>query len=84
MNDVIVRFLDMPTTIKGMTVLDEEGYYNVYLNPRLASNMQNETLEHELRHIKEGHFYDDAMDIKEKEQNHENKEQLNGEENKLH
>jgi len=66
MDDVIVRFVDMPTKIKGMTVLDEDGNYNVYINDRLSHDMRMEVYEHEMMHVKRLDHYRD-IDIKVKE-----------------
>ena len=59
MDAVIVRMIDLPYTIKGLTVLDEEGDYNIYLNARLSPDIQAEAFRHEVEHIKNGDFYTD-------------------------
>ena len=41
----------------SITVLDENGDYNVYLNDRLSHDAQAEAFRHEVEHIKQGHFY---------------------------
>jgi len=56
MDDVFVRCLPLPTTIKGLTVLDSEGNYNVYLNSRLTYEANRATLQHELQHILNNDF----------------------------
>lgn len=66
MEDVIVRLMDLP--VPGVTVLDSDGNYNVYINARLSYEERKKTLAHELRHIKNDHFFDDrAVTIIEKE-----------------
>lgn len=57
MNDVIVRLIDL--TVPGVTVLDENGDYNVYINARLSFEERRKAYAHELRHIKKDHFSDD-------------------------
>lgn len=67
MEDAIVRLVDMPTKIRGMTALDNDGNYNVYVNHKYDQVTQLEVLKHEMKHIKNNHFYKDGMDIKDKE-----------------
>lgn len=57
MGDVIVRVIDLPDTIPAVTVLDENGDYNVYLNGCLSKDSHDEAVRHELRHINKEHFY---------------------------
>lgn len=57
MEEVIVRLIDL--TVPGVTVLDEDGNYNVYINARLSFDERKKALAHELRHIKKDHFFDD-------------------------
>ena len=63
MDDVIVRYLDrMPTRVGGVTVMDENGDYNVYLNSKWGYNGQMESMEHEEQHI-EGEDFTNALSI---------------------
>ena len=66
MDDVIVRLEDMPFGVRGVTVKDENGYYNVYINSRYPEDVRRETYRHEMKHILRGDFYRDA-DVREKE-----------------
>ena len=59
MDEVIVRLQDMPTKMKGVTLLDESGDYNVYINSRLSADSQREVLDHEMLHIRRDDFYND-------------------------
>lgn len=59
MDEVIVRLQDMPTKMKGVTLLDESGDYNVYINSRLSADSQREVLNHEMLHIRRDDFYND-------------------------
>lgn len=49
----------MDLTVPGVTVLDEDGNYNVYINARLSFEERQKAFAHELRHIKKDHFFDD-------------------------
>lgn len=59
MDTVIIRIVDLPYRVKGMTVKDDEGDYNVYLNARYSPDEQAIAFRHEVEHIKRGHFYQD-------------------------
>lgn len=58
MEDIFIRKIELPLKIKGVTVLDENGDYNVYINILLSDYVQRVATKHELNHIKKGHFYD--------------------------
>lgn len=58
MNDFVIRYLNnLPDTVNGFTVPSEDGFYNIYINPRLSSFMQTKTILHEINHIKNNDFY---------------------------
>ncbi|MEN6594714.1 MAG: hypothetical protein ABFC31_07215 [Clostridiaceae bacterium] len=57
MEDVIVRVIDLPEEIGAVTVIDDDGDYNVYLNGRRA-DLERE-LRHEMDHIRRNDFYSD-------------------------
>lgn len=66
MDAIIIRTIDMPLGIKGMTVKDENDDYNVYLNARYSRDVRAKAYRHELDHIIKNHFYD-GRSVKEKE-----------------
>ena len=53
---VIVRVVGLPSTIRGLTVPDTEGNYNIFLNKNLTYEMQVDTYQHEFNHVRMGHF----------------------------
>lgn len=59
MNDIIVRVRDFPCGINGVTVVDENGDYNIYINAKLSDAEQQRAYLHEIYHIKKDHFYSD-------------------------
>ena len=59
MDNIIVRFIALPPTIHGVTEMDSEGDYNVYLNANISTEDARKAFEHEMRHIKMNHFYRD-------------------------
>ena len=54
-DDVIIRYIDLPCTIRGMTVY-EDDFYSVYINARLSYEEQRRTIQHELMHIGRSDF----------------------------
>lgn len=68
MDAVIIRMIKLPWKVRGMTVKDAEGDFNVYINDRLSGEQRVEAFEHELDHIKHGHFYTEKpVSVKEEE-----------------
>lgn len=58
MNDIIIRMLgELPVETLGVTVLDHNGDYNIYLNPAYDEETLRKTVDHEVAHIQNGHFY---------------------------
>ncbi len=57
MEDVFVRFIRLPSTVYGVTVRDENGDYNVYINENLSAPARDRALKHEMKHIERGDFY---------------------------
>ena len=57
MNDIIVRYVDMPYCFKGYTLPDENGDYNVYINYNYPLETQQSTLYHELNHVDKDDFH---------------------------
>lgn len=58
MFDVFVRLLALPASVEGVTLPNDDGTYDVYLNANLPAERQQVALAHELRHIKKDHLYD--------------------------
>lgn len=65
MGEVYVRIINLPASIKGVTVRDGNGDYNVYINSALSPDKQKETLKHEMTHIDRNDFdsFDDIFEI---------------------
>lgn len=57
MEEIWIRYVDLPCRVNGITVQDENGFYNVYINARLSIAAQREAIEHELTHINRDDFY---------------------------
>ncbi len=56
MDDVILRYVSLPAAVKGLTVQDESGDYNIYINTRLTHEANQQTLQHEIKHIASNDF----------------------------
>ena len=57
MTDTYVRFVSLPARVEGVTLPNDDGSFDIYINDRLSPARQQETLEHEMRHIRGEHFY---------------------------
>lgn len=53
---VILRTCKLPREVKGCTVQDHDGNYNVYIN-EIYSYQAYDVLKHEIAHVRDGHFY---------------------------
>lgn len=63
MEDFYIRTVKLPGSVRGVTIPNEDGTFNVFINSSLSPECSNDTLEHELNHIKKDHFYDDTKSI---------------------
>lgn len=56
MDNIIIRVVDLPYAVKGVTIPHTDCTYNIYINTKYSVETQNEILQHELRHIKNFDF----------------------------
>lgn len=54
---VYVREIALPLHIKGVTIPNEDGTFDIYINAVLPDFCKHLTLQHELKHINLDHFY---------------------------
>lgn len=52
MDAIIIRKVNLPLEIQGMTILDDDGNYNIYLNARLSADAQAKAMREEVTKIK--------------------------------
>ena len=55
--DHFVRVIELPRTVRGVTVPNDDGTFSVYINALYDDETRRETLEHELTHLARDHFY---------------------------
>lgn len=53
---IFIRSIKLPDKVKGVTVTDPNGDFNVYINTKLSQSEQMKTADHEIRHIELNHF----------------------------
>ena len=54
-----VRLVSLPPAVEGVTVPNDDGTFDVYINSKLSLEKQGQVLMHELEHIKKDHFYNE-------------------------
>ncbi len=57
--EYFVRFVDFPASVRGVTIPNDDGTFNIYISSRLSDASRRACLDHELRHIFQDHFYDE-------------------------
>lgn len=63
-----VRYVEFPPKVDGLTVPNDDGTFDIYINTLLSSERQEEKLKHEIRHIQDEHFYRDTIPVAQAEQ----------------
>ena len=58
-----VRYIEFPMAVRGVTVPNDDGTFDIYINDLLCDCKKEECLEHEVRHIMQDHFYSDIIPI---------------------
>ena len=60
---VNVHLLPLPCRIKAVSTKNEDDSYTIILNSRLSHEQQIKSYKHELKHIKNGDFDKENVDI---------------------
>ena len=58
-----VRYIDLPCKVDGVTIPNDDGTFDIYINSRHSVEHQAESLSHEREHIMRDHFYDDIRTV---------------------
>ena len=61
--EYFVRYISFPAKIEGVTIPNDDGTFDIYINANFSIKKKKEILEHELCHINENHFYNDILPI---------------------
>lgn len=57
--NIFVRLVSFPKTIRAVTLPNDDGTFDIYINSNLPEELQHKALAHELEHIRGDHFYND-------------------------
>ena len=57
MIDYFVRLVELPKAVEGVSVPNDDGSFDIYINALLPASRREETLAHELKHLEREHFY---------------------------
>lgn len=66
--EYFLRYVELPLKVDGVTIPNNDGTFDIYINALHTEPHQKESLEHELRHIRRDHFYDDCRSVASMEQ----------------
>jgi len=58
LGDVFIKKAPLPAKIRGVTIVRDDDYI-VIVNENLSPSACRKAVQHEIRHIKRGHFYSD-------------------------
>lgn len=57
---IFVRHIRFPSDrVRAVTIPNDDGTFDIYINSRLPEELQQKALEHELKHIRKDHFYNE-------------------------
>lgn len=56
LENITVRYVSLPITVKGFISCSPDGEYNIFINSNYSEEMQQFILRHELRHIENDDF----------------------------
>lgn len=55
--EYFVRLVALPCSVHGVTLPNNDGTFDVYINSQLPLDQQQDCLQHEIWHIMHDHFY---------------------------
>ena len=62
MDDVYAYYVWLPSKVRGVTVRKDRDYI-IFINETLSDEERKKVLEHETKHIKYNHLYNDCITI---------------------
>ena len=54
---IFVRYVTLPTAVRGVTVTNSDGTLDIYINTLLSEEGRRRALAHELRHARGNHMW---------------------------
>jgi len=63
--DYFIRYKLMPSGIYAFVMVNEDGTYSIYLDPRRSYLLQKSDCAHEIAHILRGDLYDTSKTVTE-------------------
>ena len=63
-----VRYIEFPSKVEGVTIPNDDGTFDIYINSVFCKAKQQAILDNELCHIRENHFYNDILPIRQIEE----------------
>lgn len=58
-SNIFIRLIPLPDTVRAVTIPNDDGTFDIYINQNLPDELRNRALNHELEHICRDHFYND-------------------------
>lgn len=55
--EYFVRLVELPVCVDGVTIPNDDGTFDIYINSLLSEKRRQDRLQHEISHIKKDHFY---------------------------
>ena len=58
-----IHYVELPASVEGITVPNDDGTFDIYINVILPTEKQEAAARHELEHIRRDHMYDDVRPV---------------------
>ena len=58
-----IHYVELPASVEGITVPNDDGTFDIYINATLPTEKQETAARHELEHIRRDHMYDDVRPV---------------------
>lgn len=59
MTDYYVQYIKLPYKVKGVTIPNDDGTFNIFINSIIPPDEQEKAYLHELHHIENDDFYNE-------------------------
>ena len=71
-----VRRIPLPATVEGVTIPNDDGAFDIYINESLPPERHEDARRHELRHITKDHLYGDISPVEQLERKADTRDSL--------